>query len=111
MPTVTSISRENRKFEKEFVVYSTDPVEARYLITPKIQEEILSMKNILKTDFRLSFVSGHIFIAIARDRIFRLRPSLSFTDPATPRYYLRDILELLTLIHLLDLNIRIWTKR
>lgn len=110
-PVGQMVYMENRKFEKEFAVYSTDPVEARYLITPKIQEEIVNMKNILKTGFRLSFINGNIFIAINRDNLFRLRPALSFTEPATLRYYLRDILELLTLIHLLDLNIRIWTKR
>ena len=110
-PVGQMVYMENRKFEKEFVVYSTDPVEARYLITPRIQEEILNIKKILNTDFRLSFVNGHIFTAISRDAIFRLKSSLSFTDPDTLKHYLKDILKLLTLIHLLDLNIRIWTKR
>jgi hypothetical protein len=110
-PVGQMVYMENRKFEKQFAVYSTDPVEARYLITPKIQEAMLDIQQALKTDFRLSFINGSIFIAISRDNLFRLRPSLSFTDPATLRYYLRDILELLTLVHLLDLNIRIWTKQ
>jgi hypothetical protein len=99
---------ENVKFEKEFVVYSTDPVEARYLITPKIQEQIYSLKKLLKKDLRLSFVNNNVYIAISRDNIFQLDTSLSFTDNKTLKYYMRDIVELLTLIHLLDLNIRIW---
>ncbi|MDR2563835.1 MAG: DUF3137 domain-containing protein [Prevotellaceae bacterium] len=110
-PVGEMVYMENRKFEKDFVVYSTDPVEARYLITPRIQEEIVNIKKILQTDFRLSFINGHIFVAISRGAIFQLKPSLSFTDPATLRYYLKDILELLSLIHQLDLNIRIWTKQ
>jgi hypothetical protein len=101
---------ENVKFEKEFVVYSTDPVEARYLITPKIQEQIYSMKKMLNRDIRLSFVNNNVFIAVSRDNIFQLNTSLSFTDKNTLKYYMRDIVELLTLIHLLDLNIRIWGK-
>jgi hypothetical protein len=101
---------ENVKFEKEFVVYSTDPVEARYLITPKIQEQIFNMKKLLRKELRLSFVNKHVFIAISRENIFELKTSLSFTDEKTLRYYMKDIIELLTLIHLLDLNIRIWGR-
>jgi hypothetical protein len=99
---------ENIKFEKEFVVYSTDPVEARYLITPKIQEQIYNMKKLLKKDLRLSFVNNNVFIAVSRDNIFQMDTSLSFTNKNTLKYYMKDIVELLTLIHLLDLNIRIW---
>jgi hypothetical protein len=104
------IYMEDVRFEKEFVVYSTDPVEARYLITPKIQEQIFNMKKLLKKDLRLSFVNNNVFIAVSRDNIFQLNTSLSFTDNKTLRYYMNDIVELLTLIHLLDLNIRIWGK-
>ncbi|MDR3267318.1 MAG: DUF3137 domain-containing protein, partial [Tannerella sp.] len=92
---------ENVKFEKEFVVYSTDPVEARYLITPKIQEQIFNLKKFLHKDLRLSFVNNHVFIAISRENIFKLKTSLSFTDEKTLIYYMKDIIELLTLIHLL----------
>jgi hypothetical protein len=99
---------EDVRFEKEFVVYSTDPVEARYLITPKIQEQILNIKKLLKRDLRLSFVNNNVFIAISRENIFQLNTSLSFTDNNTLKYYMKDIIELLTLIHLLDLNIRIF---
>jgi hypothetical protein len=100
---------ENVNFEKEFVVYSTDPVEARYLITPKIQEQIFGMKKLLKRDIRLSFVNNNVFVAVSRENVFQLNTSLSFTDNNTLKYYMKDILELLTLIHLLDLNIRIYS--
>jgi hypothetical protein len=101
---------ENVRFEKEFVVYSTDPVEARYLITPKIQEQIYNIKKLLKKDLRLSFINNNVFIAVSRENIFQLNTSLPLTDSKTLRYYMNDIVELLTLIHLLDLNIRIWGK-
>jgi hypothetical protein len=101
---------ENVNFEKEFVVYSTDPVEARYLITPKIQEQIFNMKKLLKKDLRLSFVNNNVFIAVSRENVFQLNTSLSFTNINTLKYYMKDIVELLTLIHLLDLNIRIWGR-
>jgi hypothetical protein len=101
---------ENVNFEKEFVVYSTDPVEARYLLTPKIQEQIFNIKKLLKREIRLSFVNNNVFIAVSRENIFQLNTSLSFTDHDTLKYYMKDIVELLTLVHLLDLNIRIWGK-
>jgi len=101
---------ENVKFEKEFVVYTTDPVEARYLLTPKIQEQILHMKKFLKAPVRMSFVNNHVFIAITRGKIFKMDTSLPFTSNKTLRYYLQDIIELLSLVHILDLNTRIWGK-
>jgi hypothetical protein len=109
-PVGEMVYMENVHFEKEFVVYSTDPVEARYLITPKIQEQIFNMKKLLKKDLRLSFVNDNVFIAVSRENIFQLNTSLSFTSNETLKYYMKDIIELLTLIHLLDLNIRIWGK-
>ncbi|MDR0558936.1 MAG: DUF3137 domain-containing protein [Prevotellaceae bacterium] len=102
---------ENKQFEKNFVVYSTDPVEARYLITPKIQEEILKIQNFLKTDFRLSFVNNHVFFAVGSNKIFVMNTSLSFKDTSTHLHYMKDILKMLNLVHLLDLNVRIWTKK
>jgi hypothetical protein len=109
-PVGEMVYMENVNFEKEFVVYSTDPVEARYLITPKIQEQIFGMKKLLKKDLRLSFVNNNVFIAVSRENIFQLNTSLSFTNNDTLKYYMKDIVELQTLIHLLDLNTRIWGK-
>jgi hypothetical protein len=109
-PVGELVYMENVKFEKEFAVYSTDPVEARYLITPKIQEQIFNMKKLLRKDLRLSFVNNHVYLAISRNDIFVLKTSLSFTDEKTLRYYMKDIIELLTLIQLLDLNVRIWGR-
>jgi hypothetical protein len=109
-PVGEMVYMENVNFEKEFVVYSTDPVEARYLITPKIQEQIFNMKKLFKKDLRLSFINNNVFIAVSRENIFQLNTHLSFTNNETLKYYMRDIIELLTLIHLLDLNIRIWNN-
>jgi hypothetical protein len=68
------------------------------------------MKKLLNKELRLSFVDNSVFIAVSRDNIFQLNTALSFTNPKTLRYYMSDIIELLTLIHQLDLNIRIWGK-
>ncbi|MDR0558934.1 MAG: DUF3137 domain-containing protein [Prevotellaceae bacterium] len=102
---------ENKQFKKNFVVYSTDPIEARYLITPKIQEEILKIQNFLQTGFRLSFVNSHVFFAVGSKKIFVMNTSLSFKDTATHLHYMKGILKMLNLVHLLDLNVRIWTKK
>lgn len=109
-PVGQMVYMENVKFEKEFVVYSTDPVEARYLLTPKIQEQILHLKHFIKRDVRLSFVNNHIFIAISRGNLFNLDTSLSFNNTSTLKYYMKDVIELLSLVNILDLNTRIWGK-
>ncbi|MDR2466269.1 MAG: DUF3137 domain-containing protein [Prevotellaceae bacterium] len=101
---------ENPDFEKAFAVYSADPVEARYLITPKMQEDILRIKKFLGKDVRFSFVNSKVFVAISRDDLFKVNPSLSFAKPETLDFYMKDMFDLLSVVKMLDLNVRIWGK-
>mgnify|MGYP003623929001 len=49
---------ENPDFEKQFAVYSTDVVEARYLIRPKFQERLLLLcEHFQDAEICASFVS------------------------------------------------------
>lgn len=103
---------ENPEFEKKFAVYATDPVEARYLITPKLQERLLSLsKHVGGAEIRVSFVSGKLYLTISRATgLFNIDSSLSLLDVKTLKYYARDLTDMMSIVHILDLNTRIWTK-
>ncbi|MBN2570546.1 MAG: DUF3137 domain-containing protein [Ignavibacteriales bacterium] len=57
---------ENVDFEKEFVVYSSDQIEARIILSPRMMERIIQLNKKSRRTIMLSFVDGIIFSAIYR---------------------------------------------
>ena len=106
------VKLENIEFEKKFVVYSSDQVEARYVLTPKMMEKIVNIKNkYSKNALRLSFVGSRVYCAISFSKnLFEPRTFSSgilFTD-IEEMYDLLSLIE--TIIEEMELNTRIWTK-
>lgn len=102
---------ENPEFEKLFAVYATDPVEARYLITPSMQESILALSKHVGNEIFLAFKSGKLYIAINNKRgIFTANTNMSLLNVDTLKYYAREITDILSIVNILDLNTRIWGK-
>ena len=56
---------EDPRFEKEFMVYSTDQIEARYILSTNFMEKILAFKKISQHPLSISFNKNKISIAIA----------------------------------------------
>jgi len=54
------IRLENPDFERAFVVYGSDQVEARYILTPDMQERLLTLRNTYGTDIRLSLQNSQV---------------------------------------------------
>ena len=60
-----NIRLEDSVFEKEFEVYSTNQIEARYLLTPAFMERILKLRQAYKSKrIEFSFFDDKLFIAI-----------------------------------------------
>lgn len=58
-------------FEKTFEVFTTDQVEARYLLTPSFMERLLTLETLLQgKSARASFSGGSLFIAIEGGNLF-----------------------------------------
>jgi hypothetical protein len=55
---------ENPKFEKMFVVRGEDAVEARYILTPSMQDRLVDLRGRLGKDLRVGFRQSHVWIAI-----------------------------------------------
>ena len=58
------VKMDNAEFEKEFVVYSTDQIEARYILTPLLMQKLLNYKKKTKHPIYISFIGGKIYLAI-----------------------------------------------
>jgi len=56
---------DNVDFEKEFVVYATDQIEARYILSHTLMEKLLAFKKKSGHSLSISFVRGNIYLALA----------------------------------------------
>jgi hypothetical protein len=103
------VTFEDVEFEKDFAVYSTDQVEARYILSPTLIERIKSIKQKLESDLYFSFINNRVYVAIPSDLdvlvpiIFR---DMSQFESMEPIYYTIDAL--LNIAQDLQLNTRIW---
>jgi hypothetical protein len=105
------VKLENTDFDKAFVTYATDQVEARYILTPAMMERILNLHNRAKYAISLSFIESRMYIGFPLDRnyfeapIFKtlLNPQLLDDDIAAIKFMYDIVQEL-------DLNTRIWGK-
>lgn len=104
------VKLENVTFEKQFVVYGTDQVEARYIITPVLMETMLQL-NENYNNVQFSFINSKIFITIPQKKNM-FEPN--YYSTLLNFDYLKEYYELLyyciSLVGILELNNRIWTK-
>lgn len=105
------IKLENPEFEKLFVVYSSDQVEARYILTPAIMEAMVELHNRFDGDICFSFVGTRVYCAKSfSTELFEpniYRSGVNFADVKE----MYDLFGLITaLVQQLNLNLRIWTK-
>jgi hypothetical protein len=105
------VKLENPEFEKLFVVYSTDQVESRYILTPTIMEAMVNLYNRFDGEIYFSFVGSRVYFAnsisksMFEPNIFR--SGVNFNDVKE----MFDLFGLISAVVLeLNLNTRIWTK-
>jgi len=105
------VTLENADFDKTFVTYSTNQVEARYILTPAMMERIVHLNRRAEYALSLSFNNSRMYIGFPMSRnhfeppVFRtlLNPQLLEEDTATIGFMYDIVREL-------DLNTRIWGK-
>lgn len=105
------VKLENPEFEDSFDVYSTDQVEARYLLTPSFMECLLTLDRKFKETVTVSFRNSNVIIAIP-DQTNHFEASIwqSVLSTETLKREFDTLLQLTGIIDDLNLNTRIWTK-
>lgn len=109
-----AVTLERSAFERDFVVYSSDQIEARYLLSPTMMERLVRFSRRFPGDVRISFANNQVLVAID-DHANRLEAPPLFTpltsiNQASLRAYLEDVWLASTLVEDLNLNLRIWSS-
>jgi hypothetical protein len=104
------VELEDPEFESAFVVRSTDPTEARYLLSPSLMRRILAFHTNTGSALRLSFIGGHLRVAVPLPGdLFAIAMGAPL-DVAQVRAWMGELLFATSIVDELDLNTRIWSK-
>lgn len=105
------VSLEDPEFEKEFAVYGSDQVEARYILSSSMMSRLLDYKRKTNKAIMISFVRSSIYIALPSNRyLFEPRILLSVVNRDKTIEYFNDMSMALSIVEELNLNTRIWGK-
>lgn len=108
---VSRVKMENPDFEKVFDVFSTNQIEARYLITPSMMERMLKLDSNFKKGVTISFRNSTILVAIpdSKNR-FEADVWSSLNNMSILKSDFAVLQSLLDIVDELNLNTRIWSK-
>lgn len=105
------VNLEDPEFEKEFVVYSTDQVEARYILTPSLMQRITSLKRKVNKPIMLSFKGNTLYMGVHHPHgFFSLNESKNLTTSNTIELFYEDISAAMDIVEDLNLNTKIWAQ-
>lgn len=104
------VKLESIEFENRFIVYSSDQVEARYILTPSFMERLVKLQELMGDRTSYSFVDTNIYVAVPiSDELFE--PSIfSENDYNRLDDYYNTVQIVFDIIDELNLNLRIWNK-
>ena len=106
------VKLDSLEFEREFVVYSDDQIEARYILTPTFMERILDFKKKSEHNISISFKDNHLHMAIDYKKdLFEPTMFTSLLDEKLTKEYINSLYLAVSLVEDLKLNERIWSKR
>lgn len=105
------IQLEDPEFEKEFVVYGQDQIEARYILSTSLMERIVDFKRKTGQKIFLSFVDDCVYMGVWSNRaMFEPKILSTLLDFERIREYFDDLQLATGIVEDLNLNTRIWSK-
>jgi hypothetical protein len=104
------VELEDPDFEKRFVCSSTDPVEARYLLSTAMILRILRIAERTQGALRVSFVEECMYLALPAGELFRAPFLGGSVHEEALLGFVRELRSVLELVEELGLNTRIWSK-
>jgi hypothetical protein len=107
---MTVAALENPDFEKEFKVWTTNEVEARYILTPVMMEKLLALRQAAEHPVFLGFRGNRAFLGVHYGRSL-FEPGIASTTSLDSIQEMAEHFALAeVVVNELDLNTRIWTK-
>jgi len=105
------IKMDNNEFEREFVVYGTDQIEARYILTPLLMQKLLNYKKRTKENTYISFHRNRIYLAIDyRKDLFEPSVFHSLLKYKIAMEYIGTLHLAIGIVEELKLNQKLWSK-
>ena len=106
------VKLEDPDFNKHFVVYGEDQIEARYVLSTSLMKRITDFKEKHPNHLYISFVNSFLYIAIAYQKdLFEPSYFKKLTRFSLVQEYFEDIQLAVSIVEELNLNNRIWTKQ
>jgi hypothetical protein len=106
------IKLEDPEFESHFVVYGTDQIQARYILSMSLMERIVEFRKKTGRKIYLSFVGSKVFVAVSYTKsLFEPRIFRTLLDFEPVREYFEDLQLTIGIVDDLNLNTRIWSKQ
>ncbi len=106
---------EDPAFEKKFVVYTEDDVEARYILTPKLMRTMLKLSERFRkgaSRIAFAFMDSNVYIAIPIEggrNLFEM-PSRGDLGEETARKTMEELKDILSVFDVMELDLRLWSK-
>ena len=107
---LVKVALENPDFEQAFAVQASDEVEARYILTPAMMEQILALRARAGKPVFLAFKGNRAYIGVHYGRALFEPGIASSTSLESIQEMAAHFALAEGVIHELDLNTRIWTK-
>lgn len=105
------IKLEDPEFEKFFVVYGNDQIEARYILSTSLMKRIVDFKKKTNRNIHISFNSPKVFVAVSyRKSLFEPKIFTTLLDFTPIQEYFEDLQMAIGIVEDLNLNTRIWSK-
>lgn len=105
------VKMDDIEFDKNFVVYSKDQVEARYILSNSLMPKIVELKKRAKSQLYLSFVDSSIHIALYTNKdMFEPPIFTSLLDYANTKDFLEMLMLVSNIVEELNLNKHLWSK-
>ncbi len=103
---------EDPDFNKHFVVYGEDQIEARYVLSTSLMQRITEFKEKHPNPLYISFVNSFLYVAIAYNKnLFEPSYFKKLTRFSLVKEFFEEIQLAVSIVEELNLNNRIWTKQ
>lgn len=106
------VKMEDPEFERKFVVYSTDQIEARYILSTALMKRITDFQTRTRRQIYLSFINSQVFVAISiRKDLFEPKLFQTLLNFNIIKEYFNDLNLAISVVESLNLNTRIWGSK
>jgi hypothetical protein len=106
------VKMDDPEFEKHFVVYGSDQIESRYILTHAMMKRLLDYKKRSKVPLYVSFSESQIYLALEHNKdLFEPTLFTSLLDYALIKEYVSTLQLAVGIIDELKLNERLWSKQ